>query len=603
MPISQQSPGTARYGRTGLTVVVLALYLATSVGLFGWPLWPHPGRGILGLTFQDPEIFIWSFAWWPHAIGSLTNPFVTNVVYYPVGANLMWTASAPGLALAFAPLTVLVGPAASYNVAMLLLPALAGWTAFLLCRDLTRSTWASIVGGYLYGFSSYVVSHEYGGEPNLGVFLVPLVALLVLRQLRGALSARGLAWRLGVILAVQFTISTELTLTLTLALAAGLLIASVVAREHRRRILSVLAPIAAAYGIAAVLAAPFVAYLVAGFESGKFVGASDGDLLNIVVPTRLIAVGGSMFDSITRNFATNEIDTDLYLGIPTLIVVSLYSWRHRREPPARFLLAALVLAWVLALGTSLRVDGRRVVALPWSLASSVPLLANVVATRLAAYASLAASVAVALWIGSTRGRVFPRPYVLPVLALASIVPATWHVAFARDPGRPPFFTQALYERCIPRGEVLALFPYGRFGDSMLWQAESGFWFKMAEGNLGRDTYPPSFVFADPTVTALQFYYYGPNPRPTMPELKVFAERRRVDRIVSLASGGYPDAFEMQAFGPSQLIGGVLVAPACGHHSLAGHSRRIQASGGAPKSRRSRGGTPFQGSTSARRSTT
>ena len=576
MSISQEPPRRAALGRTGPSLAVLSLYLATSVALFGWPLWPHPGRGILGLTFQDPEIFIWSFAWWAHAIGSFTNPFVTNVVYYPVGANLMWTASAPGLALVFAPLTALVGPAASYNVAMLLLPALTGWTAFLLCRELIDSSWASIVGGYLFGFSSYVVSHEYGGEPNLGAFLLPLVALVVLRHLRGALSARGLAWRLGAILALQFTISTELTLTVTLALAAGLLIAFAAASEYRKRIVLALVPITAAYGIAAALAAPFVAYLVDGFETGKFVGAADGDLLNIVVPTELIAVGGPMFDSITRHFATNEIDSDLYLGIPTLIVVGLYTWRHRREPAARFLAAALVVAWVLALGTSLQVDGRRISSLPWRFANSLPLLSNLVATRLAVYASLAASVAVALWIGSTRGRVFRRPYVLPVLALASIVPATWHVSFARDPSRPAFFTQALYKRCIPRGEILALFPYARFGDSMLWQAESGFWFKMVEGNLGRDTYPPSFVFADPTVTALQFYYYGPNPRPTMPQLKVFAKRRHVDRIVSLESGGYPDAFEMQAFGPSQLIGGVFVAPACGHDSLADDTRRIQA---------------------------
>ncbi len=156
-------PRRAPLSRAGTSLAVAALYVATSVALFGWRLGPHPGRDTVGLL-PDPEIFIWSLAWWAHAITTLTNPFVTNVVYHPVGVNLMWTASAPGLGLALVPLTLLVGPTAAYNVAMLLLPALGAWSAFLLCRYASGSTWGSVVGGYLFGFSSYVVAHLYGGD-------------------------------------------------------------------------------------------------------------------------------------------------------------------------------------------------------------------------------------------------------------------------------------------------------------------------------------------------------------------------------------------------------------------------------------------------------
>ncbi len=107
-------------------------------------------------------------------------------------------ASAPGLALAFSPLTVLVGPIVSYNVAGILLPALSAWTGYLLCRYLTRSTWASLVGGYLFGFSTANLRQISPGNVNLSaVFLFPLVALVVLKYLRRELSGRGLAWRLG----------------------------------------------------------------------------------------------------------------------------------------------------------------------------------------------------------------------------------------------------------------------------------------------------------------------------------------------------------------------------------------------------------------------
>ena len=180
--------------------------------------------------------------------------------------------------------------------------------------------------------------------------------------------------------------------------------------------------------------------------------------------------------------------------------------------------------------------------------------------------------AVALWIGATRGRFLSRPVVLPVLAVAALVPAVFSGSWAGAPERWPFFTQQLYKLCIPRGETLAIFPFGRWGDSMLWQAESGFWFKMAEGDAGRDTYPANFVFT-PVVSELQFEFQD-NVRPTMPQLLSFARSDHVDRIVSVEVHTYPDGTEMHSFGPVQLIGGVLVAPACGYNSLAGDKRRI-----------------------------
>jgi hypothetical protein len=554
------------------SVAVLSLYCATSIVLFGSRVASHPGRGIIGIL-TDPEIYIWSAAWWAHAVRALTNPFVTNAVYYPVGVNLTWTASAPGLGLVLVPLTLLVGPTAAYNIAVVVLPALGAWTAFLLCRYVTGSTWGSIVGGYLFGFSSVVVAHVYGGDPNLCVFLAPLAALVVLRYIRHDLTGRGLAWRLGLILALQFAISTELALTMTLALVVALALGYVVDPERRSRIRAAILPVAGAYLAAAVIAAPFVWYVVTDLQTGRFVPViPDGDILNFVLPTPLIAAGGTAFRQVTSRFATSIVDSDLYIGIPTLAILVLFGVRFRRTPAARFLLGAFLIGGILALGSSLRYEGKRIVELPWALVNSAPFLGNVIPGRIIEYSTLAASVAVALWISSTSRRW--AAVVLPALALASILPASWRSGFVTHPMRPAFFSQKLYRICIPRGETLLVFPYGRFGDSMLYQAESGFWFKISEGNLGRDTYPPRFVFADNTVGALQFFWYGPGPLPTMAALKTYAERRRVDRVVTVLGSRYPSPTQMHTFGPLQELGGVWVSPACGYPSLAGDTRRI-----------------------------
>src|SRR5207244_3997109 len=71
--------------------------------------------------------------------------------------------------------------------------------------------------------------------------------------------------------------------------------------------------------------------------------------------------------------------------------------------------------------------------------------------------------------------------------------------------------------------------------------------------------------ADKVVWELNFIDYG---RPTMDRLLAFAAIHHVDRVLSVPTHGYPNRAQMRRFGPTQLVGGMLVAPACGQPSLA-----------------------------------
>ena len=556
---------------------MLAGYCAISYLYFGLPLTSHPGRYLAATPGQrDPEIFIWSFGWWPHAIGSWTNPFFTHAIYAPTGVNLAWTASAPGLALAFTPLTLLAGPTASYNVAVLLMPAIAAWTCFLLCRSLTHSTWASLVGGYLFGFSSYMLGHQSAGHLNLsGVFLIPLVALSLVRYLRWEIGGRGLAWRLGVIVACQISISSEITLTMAIALGLAVVLAYALMPGVRARLLSSLAPVVGGYALGGVLAAPFVYYTLEGLIARRFADPPffSGDLLNLVVPTRLVAIGGSSLAAVAAHFPGNDNERGSYLGLPVLLIVALFAVRTHRSPGTRFLLASLATTIVLTIGTALHLDGHRIIVFPWAVTAGWPAFNNVLPERFAVYASLAAAVIVASWATSARRRRLGSRYLLPALAVVSLVPAVWQVTFHELPERWPFFTQGLFTSCIPRNETLAIFPFGRWGDAMLWQAESGFWFRMAEGNMGPDNLPENF-YADPTLAEIEFQFIDPSIRPSMTQLLAYVKSHRVDRIVSVVVHAYPDGTQMHAFGSLQGLGGVLVSPGCGYTSLAGDPRLV-----------------------------
>jgi hypothetical protein len=546
--------------RLGRNALVLGGYAAVAFAYFGARLVSHPGRDLLG-NGRDPQIFVWSFAWWLHALEAGQNPFYSHAIYAPDGVNLVWTTTVPGLALLFTPLTALVGPTASFNVAEMLMPAVSAFTAYLLCRQLTRSLWASLVGGYLFGFSSYMLGQELGHLHMTAVFLLPLIALAVVRYLQGELDGRGAAWRLGVLYGLQFWLSTELLLTASIALAASLTLAYWLLPGTRARIRAGWKALLAAVGIALAVAAPLVWYAITGFQSQSINVPStfDGDLLNFLLPTRVVWAGGSAFAHISRHFRGNDAEAGAYLGLPTLVIVVWFALGARRSAAARYLLAVVVVAAFLTLGTGLVWKGHIQAWLPWRLVAGVPPLNNVLPARFSLFTSLAAAVIVSLWTASRHGWL---RWLLPALAVAAIAPDVTKAYWAFHPERWAFFTEKQYEICIPKNENVAVFPFGAWGNSTLWQAESGFWFRMPEGYLAPAP-PAKNLASDPLIRKLTETIENPTPG----EIVAFAKNKQVDRIVSVKIYVHPNGHEMRRFGEVQDLGGVLVAPACGYPSM------------------------------------
>jgi hypothetical protein len=535
--------------------MALAAYVAVSFAYFGWRLLPHPGRVVFGN--ENAPIYIWSFGWWPHALSTWTNPFVSHALYGGAGLNIVWTPSAPGLAVVFSPLTAFVGPVASFNVAGVLLPALSAWTGYLLCRYLTRSTWSSLIGGYLFGFSAANLRQVSPGNINLSaVFLFPLMALVVLRYLRSELTARGLAWRLGALLAFQLTISTEFSAMATLALVCCLPLAYWLAPEFRPRIRVAIAPIVVAYALAALLAAPFVYYLLFHFDSSPVVTdikVWGTDLLAPLVPSFVIGIGGHNLGSLQDHVRSHSG----YLGLPMVAIIFLYAVRTRRTTTGRFLSAAFAAAGIATLGATLIIFGHMFVSLPWwTAATYLPALSDMLPFRFAILEALAGAVIVALWTARTSGRVYARPFVLPLLAVVALIPAFWSAsAFAPlQLDHSQFFTAGLYRHCLQPSDTVAIFPYST--NSLIWQSETGFDFKLAQGGL---QLPGNRFADDPVLSNLE----SPSPdKPTMDRLLAFAGAHRVDRVVSIEAHGYPTRQQMRRFGKVDRSGGALVAPGC-----------------------------------------
>jgi hypothetical protein len=521
--VRQVRSALSRRDRAGMSA--LALYATLAFLLFGLRLVTDTGSTYSG-TGRDPQIFIWAFAWWPHTILHGLNPFVTHAVWAPDGINLAWTTTVPGLALLFAPLTLAAGPVASYNVAAVLMPALAAWTAFLLCRDLTRRMWPSLVGGYLFGFSSYMLGEQLGHIHATSAFLVPLVALVVLRYVRGDLSGWALVARLAPLLALQLLFATEFAFTLTLAVACALVIGAAVAPALRARLVTSLVPLTGSYLLAGVLTSPFLYYLLSGFHSSSYHSETyNTDLLNFVVPTQLTLSGQGWAGQISQYFPGNISERGAYLGVPTLAIVALYAWKRARTAGGRFLIASFVLAVLAALGSNVVVDGHSSLRLPWTAVEHLPLFDNVLPERFTLYVSLAAALIVALWTASCARGVLQ--WLLPALAILAIVPhpaaGTWVTHYAV----PPFFSDSSYRGCLSPGENILPLPPTFDGDADLWQVESGFRFTMAGGYIAVGP-PASFLTPD----AVAWIARGNPVRPDQVQMLVtYIHDKRVTSVV------------------------------------------------------------------------
>jgi hypothetical protein len=119
--------------------------------------------------------------------------------------------------------------------------------------------------------------------------------------------------------------------------------------------------------------------------------------------------------------------------------------------------------------------------------------------------------------------------------------------------QPRFFTSGLYRRYLQRGETVVPVPYGPNGMSLMWQAESRMYFRMASGLFG---YAPADYLQDPAVGPL----LGGSPAPGMaPALKRFLVRKGVGDVIIDASkpGAWPSVLSRLGLQPT-AVGGVLL---------------------------------------------
>lgn len=468
-----------------LAVYAFLFYLLVSIVLWGLPIGMDLASRHVGMGGNDLRLYMWSFEWVPYAVSHGIDPFHTNLVYAPGGADLTWVTTMPGPAIALWPITAAFGPLASVNVAMLLAPALAAWAAFLVCRRVTGAFWPSLAGGQLVGFESYMAGQMYGHVNLVLIFPAIIGVYLVVRRVQGSLGSVAFIGFLALTVVGLFSVSTELMATASLFGAIALLGAWAFGGKARERIFRTGLETIGAYLLAAAVLSPILlpALREAPETPVRFANKASVDVLSFVVPRRSILLGGERYAATTGDFTSNASEDGAYLGIVViamLVAFAVTRWRHRET---WLLLGFIVFVGLLALGPMLHLAGIERFALPGAILTNAPLLEHATPQRFSAYLWLPVGVIASIWLaGAREGWAWTR-WVVVVLAAITLLPLVMAPPRGKEVAVPRFFTDGTFADHIEPGEIVFPIPTVK-GDEMVWQAVAAFRFRMAQGYIG-----------------------------------------------------------------------------------------------------------------------
>jgi hypothetical protein len=376
-----------------------------------WPAALHFGTKALGEHYFDRTQNIWNLWWVKTALFDLhTNPFHTDLLLYPQGADLYFhTLNFPSTLMSM-PIQLLSGPVAAYNFSMLLAVTLSAYAGYRLGRYLTGSFPGALTAGLIFGFSPITFFQLRGHTQMVSMQWLALCIEFYLRAWNGHDSRPIVVKRDALVAGVFFVLALltvgyyEVQLLLFFAVHAVWWLAVCARGGWGARFVQLLRSAKPALtlglGTALLLSAPYLAGAWASLSSGQVVPqtaddasraiADSADLLSFIVPDRDHWLLGSHMP--WWGWINPGIHDLAYIGLVplALAIIGVRSEGLRRT--SLWVIVAL-LNLTLALGPVLRVNGQEtVIPMPFALLQHVPVLSLVRAPErfmIAVYLALA----------------------------------------------------------------------------------------------------------------------------------------------------------------------------------------------------------------------
>ncbi|MEO8434564.1 MAG: hypothetical protein ABI596_06690 [Pyrinomonadaceae bacterium] len=346
--------------------------------------WVFPLKGIPALNgsvWSDPAHSIWTLWLVNENLSSGRSPYHTNMIFYPLGADLTHHTLSPG----FFPVVFLIKqlsggdpmyPVYAYRIIIWLCFTLLLFFTYLLLRQAGFTRWAAAIGAVAFSFSDFFIEHA-AHISLLSAFFIPLTGLLLLRLYRQPSTATALAASLTAGVAIYFT---ELALYLFLGLLF-VLIAIFLIRDERKTLLDKLRLLGLrrlllAVGVCLAVMMPF---LIAHFssevvkplpvESSNF----SANLVGFLIPDpQRNPLYGNLSGALSAQINKGLNGRETFIGFP-LLVFAVIGLLYSRQNMVRAAALVSLVFLILSLGPTLKVFGSDTGwPLPYALLMKIP---------------------------------------------------------------------------------------------------------------------------------------------------------------------------------------------------------------------------------------
>ena len=473
----------------------------------------------------------WFLAWVPYALRHGLSIFHTGFLDYPLGVNLANNTSVPLLGLLAAPVTVLLGPIAAFNILLRLAFASSATSMFFVLKNWCR--WpAAFVGGLAYGFGPYIVTQ---GQTHLNLAFVPLPPLIVWCLYELVFVQKRRPGRMGLLLGLlagaQALISLEILALVALVAAAGVVVLAISSRSDLKgRFANLLKAAVPAVVVFLVLSGWYFWFLllVPGHLVGTVAPINNlqvyrSDLFGSIVPTYNEALTLHRFTAASRRYGDgNFSENTSYLGLPIIILLGYFAVKWRRDVLIAGSAFLALVALVLSFGPRLSINGHQTrIFLPEVVLAHIPVYDNTVPARFSLVLWLFAIIAVTVGADRLIRNLWERPpaseritrtgriaaVILLLLAVAFIVP---RVPFKTEAAKFPADTEAVLN-VIPPGSVVLSYPFTTDLDTevMSWQAQDEMRFRIIGG------YATVQTGSDGLPVAAHYPHYGQANQPLL----------------------------------------------------------------------------------------
>jgi len=213
-------PAGRRWHRPWLAhLALLGSYLVTGLAVT-WPRVTYLGGTLPDI--RDAGGYVWDFWWVAHQIAHLSSPWATSYLAAPVGSGLGFHTLMPLPGLLMAPVTLICGPSASYNLLSILCPGLLCYLMYRAARLWLRTRFGAITAGAFFGLSPVLAWRSwYEINLALGALFLPMALEAAVRLRRGGRTRTAVV--LGVLLGAVLLTDQESTVLAILVAGAVLL--------------------------------------------------------------------------------------------------------------------------------------------------------------------------------------------------------------------------------------------------------------------------------------------------------------------------------------------------------------------------------------------